>query len=143
MARGERSSKLTPDVQKKIIEAISLGNYQDVASQYAGIDRATFYRWMEKGKRDDADPLYADFAHAVDEAKASAEVRAVVIINRAASEGTWQAAAWWLERTRPKMYGRFDRNEVSGPDGSPVRIDVSTEDLERKVTAILTKRGDE
>lgn len=143
MARGARASKLTAEVQKKIVEAISLGNYQDVAAQYAGIDRATFYRWMEKGRQDEPEPLYKAFHDAVEAAKASAEVRAVVQINRAATEGTWQAAAWWLERTRPKKYGRFDRNEISGPDGGPMRIDVSTEDLERKVAAILAKRGDE
>jgi transposase-like protein len=142
MPRGPKT-KLTPEVQKKIVEAITLGNYTEVAAQYAGIDPTTFYRWLEKGKQDDADPVYKDFVEAVNNAKATAEVRAVVLINRAANEGVWQAAAWFLERTRPKRYGRFDRNEVSGPDGGPMRIDVSTEDLERKVTAILTKRGEE
>jgi transposase len=142
MPRG-RLTKLTPEVQKKIVEAIQLGNYTDVAAQYAGIDRATFYRWMEKGKQDDADPAHKAFVEAVENAQATAEVRAVVLINRAANEGVWQAAAWFLERTRPKRYGRFDRNELSGPDGGPMRIDVSTEDLERKVSAILTKRGED
>lgn len=143
MTRRGPKGKLNEEVQKRIVEAISLGNYQEVAAQYAGIDKATFYRWMEKGRQDDPDPAYKEFYDAVENAKANAEVRAVVLINRAAQEGTWQAAAWWLERTRPKKYGRYDRNEITGPEGGPMRIDVSTEDLERKVSAILAKRGEE
>jgi hypothetical protein len=33
-------------------------------------------------------------------------VRFVAQIARAAQDGTWQAAAWWLERRRPLDYGR-------------------------------------
>lgn len=136
-----RPTKLSKKITDRIVEAISQGAYQDVAARYAGIDPATFYRWMDKGSSDDAAPEYREFHDAVENAKAAAEVDAVLVINRAALDGAWQAAAWWLERTRPKKYGRFDRNEVSGADGGPLRIDVSTDDLERKVASIITKRA--
>lgn len=141
MAKMGRKTKLNEDTQARIVEAIRAGNYLDTAARYAGIDPVTFFRWMERGAREDAEPLYAEFREAVEEAKASAEVRAVLRIQQAANDGTWQAAAWWLERTRPKKFGRFDRQEVTGSEGGPVRIDVSTDDLERKVSAILAKRG--
>ena len=49
-ARGGRPSKLTPEVQEKIVTAIRAGNYAQVAAVYAGIGERTFYRWMELGK---------------------------------------------------------------------------------------------
>jgi hypothetical protein len=140
MAKAGRHPKLNEEVQKRIVDAIALGNYLDTAAQYGGINPSTFHRWMEKGSRDDAEEPYASFYEAVENAKAAAEVRAVARIQAAANDGTWQAAAWWLERTRPKKFGRFDRSEVSGPEGGPVRLDVSTDDLERKISAILSRR---
>jgi hypothetical protein len=34
-------------------------------------------------------------------------------IAKAANDGTWQAAAWWLERRRPDDYSRRDRVDVT------------------------------
>lgn len=141
MARAGRPSKLTEEVQKRIVDAIALGNYLDTAAQYGNVNPSTFHRWMERGSREDAEEPYASFYEQVEQAKAAAEVRAIARIQAAANDGTWQAAAWWLERTRPKKFGRFDRSEVSGPEGGPVRLDVSSDDLEQKINAILVKRG--
>jgi ribosomal protein L22 len=135
-----RLNKKTTD---KIVDAIKKGAYQDAAARNAGVNPSTFYRWMDKGSKEDGAEEYKEFYEAIENAKANAEVDAVMIINRAAVDGSWQAAAWWLERTRPKKFGRFDRNEVSGADGGPLRIDVSTEDLERKVALIISKRSKE
>ena len=37
MPRTGRPTKLTPEVQKKIVDALSAGNYFEVACEYAGI----------------------------------------------------------------------------------------------------------
>jgi hypothetical protein len=157
-ARGKKMgaplSKFTPEIRKTIIEAIEAGNYVETSVQYAGITKSTFYSWLDKGtsERDRliADPTatpdpdlvdFVDFADAVERAQASSEVRAVAIIQKAAFT-TWQAAAWWLERTRPKRYARVDKAELTGAEGGSVRIEVSTEDLERKVGRILDKRAE-
>jgi hypothetical protein len=133
-----RPTKLTEAIRDKIVEAILAGNYQDAAARYAGIDPATFYRWMQKG--DGTDDHYGEFREAVENAKAAAEVENVAIIRRAARDGTWQAAAWWLERTRPQKYGRKERYEVTGAEGGSLQVDVSMQDLEEKVSRILDAR---
>lgn len=46
-----RSTKLTPELQSEICKLIAAGNYPEVAAEANGIDRATFYRWMAKGKK--------------------------------------------------------------------------------------------
>jgi hypothetical protein len=43
---------------------------------------------------------FLEFLEAVEKARASAELRAVAQIQKAASEGTWQAASWYLETLR-------------------------------------------
>lgn len=148
-----RQSLLTPERQANIVNLIAAGNYIETACQAAGISHQTWHNWQNRGKTErerlnvqkDAQPdpreaPYVDFVDAVEKAFAEAEARNLAIIQNAAIGGTWQAAAWILERTRGKKYVRTERAEVSGPEGSPMRIDVSTEDLERKISKILEKR---
>lgn len=121
-----RKLKLTPEVQQKIVSAIRAGNYAFVAAEMAGIGRSTYWRWLEMGEKPDAQPVYREFRDAVKEAEAAAEVASVALIRQAAQNGTWQAAAWYLERKHGDRWGRNDkvRQEVSGPDGGPVEVDV-------------------
>jgi hypothetical protein len=119
-----RPTKLTPEVQDRIVAALRAGNYQETAAVYGGIDERTFYRWMEQGALDDADDIYRQFRQAVEKAKADAEVRDVALIDKAAHDGSWQAAAWKLERKFPNKWGRVNRTEISGPDGAAVKVDI-------------------
>jgi hypothetical protein len=148
-----RQSLLTPTRQETIVNLISAGNYIETACQAVGISPATYHVWQNRGRTErerlnvqkDAEPdpkeaPYLDFVEAVEKAFAEAEARNLALIQNAALAGTWQAAAWILERTRGKRYVRTEKAEVSGPEGAPVRIDVSTEDLERKISKILEKR---
>lgn len=121
-----RPTKLTPEVQDKIVAALRAGNYQETAAAYAGIHRDTFYGWMERGKNEPGS-IYSDFSEAVERAKADAEVRDVALIDRAAADGSWQAAAWKLERKFPQKWGRVNRTEISGPEGKPVEVRTSVE----------------
>lgn len=149
-----RTSLLTPERQERIVNLIASGNYIETACQASGISTATYYGWQARGKTErerlninpDAEPdpkeaIYLDFLEATEKAFAEAEARNLSIIQDAAIDGTWQAAAWILERTRGKRYVRTEKAEVSGPDGAPVRIDVSTEELERKIGRILESRA--
>jgi hypothetical protein len=91
-----RPTKRTPHVEAALLQALRAGNTRKAACHYAGIDLHTLGRWMR----------FATFATAIEKAETDAEVRFVAQIANAAQDGTWQAAAWWLERRRPLDYGR-------------------------------------
>jgi len=135
-----RPTDLTPDTQSRIVEALRAGNYIDAACAYAGIGTTTYYRWMQRAQDPTAPDIYRDFRDAVERARAEAEIRNVGLIQRAASDGTWQAAAWFLERSHPRKWGRHDRHEVTGPDGGPVELAVDAQSLEARLAAIIARR---
>lgn len=106
-----RPSKLTAKTKKKLFEAIELGATYIDACGYAGVNARTVRRWVEQGEQDlEADPpTLSEFALFVDglrEAEGKAVVKWMAKIEKAASEGNWQAAAWKLERRYPERYGR-------------------------------------
>ena len=130
-----RTTKLTPEIQDKIVQALLLGNYQETAALYAGIAEATFYGWMERG-RNEPGSIYSEFLEAVEKAKASAEVKDVALIDRA-SQTSWQAAAWKLERKFPHKWGRMVRAEVSGPEGAPIKVEVDAKAELKRLLGIV------
>lgn len=149
-----RLSALTPDLQDRIVELIRLGNYASDASGACGISKATFFNWLARGKDErerqrllpDSKPLttevkFLEFLDAVEKARDEATVRNVSIIQRAGHDGTWQAAAWWLERTRQDTYGRKERLEVTGQDGEGIKVTVDIGQLEEKIAHVLAIRA--
>ena len=92
-----RPTKYTPETAKKITDAIRVGATFHMACQYAGITEETFSQWRKK---------YPEFSEAVKEAEGGAVVKWLAQIEKAAADGTWQAAAWKLERRYPRDYGR-------------------------------------
>lgn len=102
---GRPSKILDAAVRDNLLTAIRAGNYIESAVRYAGISVASYRRWMDRGQSDDPDDApYAEFRTVVEKARADAEVRYVAIIAKAA-ERTWQASAWWLERSFPDRWG--------------------------------------
>jgi transposase-like protein len=145
-----RPTKLNSEVQERIVEALRAGNYQEIAAKYAGVSDATFHNWMARGREEQrritegekADPeeaAFLEFFVVVEKARSEAEVRNVMQIQHA-SRDHWQAAAWFLERSFPKRWGRKDRHEVTGADGEALKISVSTDELEERVQALLNKK---
>lgn len=112
-------TKLTPEVQKTITDAIQLGSTYVLAAQAGGIDYSTMAMWMRKGQRGPGE--YRTFFEALKKAEGQRASRWLAVIEKAASEGEWQAAAWKLERLYPETYGR-KRLEVSGPNSGPIVI---------------------
>lgn len=130
---GGRRTKLSQEISDQICTALRAGNYQEIAARFAGVSESSYWRWLDRGRtertrieKDGGEPVakefvYYQFACDVDRARAASEVRYVGLIANAAAE-TWQAAAWWLERSAPAKWGRRDMHEITGPDNSPLVI---------------------
>jgi len=111
--RSGRKTKLTPDVQDRIVQAVRGGNYIQVAARYAGIGEVTFYEWLKKGETDVEGGIYRNFLKAIKDAEALAEIEAVAQV-RLASRENWAAGMTWLERKFPQRWGRHERTEHTG-----------------------------
>jgi hypothetical protein len=106
-----RPTKRSPEREQTILNALRLGNTRANSAAYAEIDDNTFYRWLA------ADGMFRD---AVVKAEADAEARFLGVIAKAAHDGTWTAAAWWLERRRHEDYRKREGVEITGRDGGPI-----------------------
>jgi hypothetical protein len=106
-----RPTKYNIERVQKIMNALSAGNTRRDSCAYAGISEDTFAAWLKDKP---------DFSDSIEKAEADAAVRNVSIIAKAAQEGTWQAAAWWLERRRKQDWAI--RHELTGPDAGPLKI---------------------
>ena len=108
--------------QEKIVQALRAGNYFETACEYAGVSSTTGYDGMQRGEgtHEPAAPEFAEFADAVKSARADTEVGAVARIRKAATEGTWQADAWFLERAFPEWWRRRDGHDIR-PQG-PIEV---------------------
>ena len=113
-------TKYTPDRVKRLLDAVAMGATRTLACHYAGIDLDTLVAWERR---------YADFAAQVKEAEGRAVVGWLAKIEKAANDGSWQAAAWKLERRYPEDYGRtvaeqrHANQDGSGPVTFTLRID--------------------
>lgn len=133
---------------ERLVDALKAGNFIDHACDYAGIGRSTIYRWLDRGQNEydrieaggEPDPIEAQYLELWDtikKARAGAFVRNVALIQQAANNGTWQAAAWWLERTAPAQYGRRLSAEITGAEGEPIAVSVTVDALENKIASLL------
>ena len=109
-----RPTKLTPEVQTKIVQAIAGGNYKEIAAEWAGIAPDTLSRWLSRAREP-----YLTFRRAVLEAERVAEIRCVALIMKGAAEDP-KHAEWLLERKHHERWGRRDRHEVTGANGGPI-----------------------
>ena len=139
-----RPKKLTRESQQSMLSAIRNGAYIETATAHAGIERTTHYLWMRKGayearRRENAEKprkLYADYLDYYDQvqkALADAELNDLAVITQSAIDGTWQAAAWKLERRYPDKYGRRTHTTLAGDEDSPLVIDDARDTLEQRL----------
>lgn len=115
-----RSSKLTPQVQETIIEAIMKGaSYQD-ACESVGIWFTTFNEWVKKGE-EATSGKYHEFNEAVRKANAQVAVNFAAVVKDAAASGDAKIALEWLKRRRRGEWG--DGVDVTS-GGEKIEIEV-------------------
>lgn len=113
-------TKLTPDVQERLLGAIASGNYYETACALAGIHYGTMRQWLIDGKQARSGPK-REFYEAVTRAEAEAESR-VVAMWQAKMPEDWQAARDFLARRHADRWGPKDKHQITGVDDGPVAI---------------------
>lgn len=97
--------KFTKEARARFVEAIQLGATITMACNYAGFATTTYYHALKQA-RAKPDSIYGTFAAQVEQAKGLAAIGWLAKIEAAADTGSWQAAAWKLERRYPAEFGR-------------------------------------
>jgi transposase len=139
--RGGRPSKLTPEVKKRLLDAIRAGNYFEPACVYAGITYRTFRNWMERGEEAKSGE-YFQFFHEVTRAEAEAEAR-MVAQWQAQVPNDWRAAKDFLARRYPDRWANRDKHELMGDGGGPIEVDFDPrEELLRRIDRIAARSSE-
>ena len=99
-----RPTKLTPETQKRIIDALKIGATRLDAALSAGVTYDSFNGWYNAGKQA-ASGRYFQFFQAVDQAEGEARLRYTTVIARAANDGDWRAALEYLKRRDRAHWG--------------------------------------
>lgn len=129
-----RPTLLSDAVQDRLVEAFKLGQISiPSACHYAGIGERTYHTWMSKGA--DGEEPYAQFRQDIEKARSEAVMVNLAVIRKAAQNGQWQAAAWWLERVLPKEYGRKTTVET-------ITRDVLITEIEKLEAQVALNAGD-
>jgi len=130
-----RKSKLTPELQAEMVQLFSTGVTIKTACDYVGISQQTYNNWMRKGEGAKSGACF-DFFHGIKKAQAIPLTESIAIVRKAArplfkdvydeqgqvigrelvNGGSWQAAAWILERKDPKNYARRTYHKIEGLD---------------------------
>lgn len=145
-----RPTKLTPQTQARICQLLRKGVPRERSSRLAGVDPATFHRWMGQGLEEEEGQLHHEFRKAVLRAEDSLVDRMMASVVDAfevqdctrcegaapdcpACRGSGQVYVHELrERTTAARFvalrfpGDFaSKHEVTGADGGPVRVEAA------------------
>jgi hypothetical protein len=120
-----RPSKLTPELQERIVGLVREGNYIEIACEACGFHQSQYYRWLNIGENA-KDGIYREFYEAVTRARAEAETELLAMVKRNAPQNP-EDAKWILERSRWQRWGK--RTIALKPD-IPVEEAQSEEVLE-------------
>lgn len=150
---GRNAPDVNSDKIKAFINALKNGAYIETACTYTGVGESSVYRWLERGRAENAriesgektDPNetpYWELWEAIEKARSEATLRNLTLIQTAAQGGSWQAAAWYLERTTPKLYARRNYNEITGANGGAVEVSLSVDDLNAKIATLMGEHNE-
>lgn len=71
-----RKTKLTPELQEKVVEYLESGVTVENIVAAVGIAKSTFYDWIKRGEESDRKTIYSDFSDAVTRAQKQSLIRA-------------------------------------------------------------------
>tara|TARA_R110001583_G_scaffold10423_2_gene48231 strand:+ start:2379 stop:2870 length:492 start_codon:yes stop_codon:yes gene_type:complete len=123
---GRKPKILTEEMQDKFLKAIRLGCPVKDACGCAGFSDGWFYEQSKKAKEHPSlatSKKFTGFLRRIKEVEGEATNRWMAMVEKAAMSGTWQAAAWKLERRRGMTLKV--QQEISGPEGGPIKHEVT------------------
>ncbi|OAP40365.1 hypothetical protein AU381_00105 [Sinorhizobium glycinis] len=127
MAKKGRPTEYTPELAAKIVERIASGDslrkicrsvdmpHESTVRLWATQDRNGFYTQYTRAREAQMDSLAEDLLEIADDDKND--------VNRARLRV--DTRKWLMSKIAPKRFGDRVAKEISGPNGGPVRFDVS------------------
>jgi hypothetical protein len=129
-----RPSKLTPEIQQKIGDGVSLGLTYALAANSACVTYQTLNEWLKKG-RNSTSGKYYQFYKYIQKCNADAAKKLLERLNEAVDAGNCQVCMWILERRFSEDFGRREyrkMNIVSENRNENIELTVKEEDQIRK-----------
>jgi hypothetical protein len=138
MEKKTSGGKLDEQMHEKIVRDLRRGSYQKVAAQKAGIGWSTFTAWISRGEMEEA-----RIAEGFDDiARAAAEIEAVGEVRDAGKNGSWQASAWFLERSFPQRWARHRDIEEIPENDDAANPDDALQKLLTKMDMLAERQND-
>lgn len=115
-----RKTKLTPELQEKVVEYLEGGVTVENIVAAVGIAKSTFYDWIKRGTESDRKTIYSDFSDAVTRAQKLSLIRA----EQVAREGLEEREEHTISieeviETRLRSVHKLDENGKSFVDKVP------------------------
>lgn len=153
-----RPTKLSPEIQKKILDLVAEGNYLATAALAAGVDPRTYRRWRQHGKA--GKKPYAEFFQQAAIAEARGEAAMVALLKFSALghrkvrdpktnevtvekfEGDPKPIQWLMQRRLGTRWGARVQLEVDNALGDMMRElrgNLDPDTFKRVVEALETR----
>jgi hypothetical protein len=129
-----RPCKLTPEIQQRIGDGVSLGLTYALAANSAGVTYQTYNSWIKRGQTEKSGK-YFDFYQYIKKCNADGARKLLEKLNDSANAGNCQVCMWILERRFPDEFARRQyskMNVVSTNKNENVEIIVKDTDEVRK-----------
>lgn len=109
--KNGRKLKLNEKIILLLEQGTQLGLSIKLSCQHAGISTASYFAWMSRGEKEqEKDTIFSRLYNKIKKAESAHALANLAIIQKAAKEKTWQAAAWLLERRHPEY--RMNHEQV-------------------------------
>ena len=132
---GRKPKILTEEMQDRFLKAIRLGCPIKDACGCAGFSEGWYYEQKKKAEEQPnlaTSKKYNEFLRRIKEVEGEATNRWLAMIEKAAMAGSWQAAAWKLERRRAMFIPKV-KQEVE------IDAKVETTDAKERLLAKLAE----
>lgn len=142
--QGRKPTAVGDPKIEELTKALRLGHFMQDACAHAGLTPQAVNKWYRRaeveierveagGIPDPKEQHFVSLVSVIKEAQVAAWSRNLQIVQEAADAGTWQAAAWFLERNNKKW---SNRTEVTGANGGPIAT-VSVDDVDTKLRNLI------